>query len=201
MSEPTKPGDDFGARVAAAYATDGAAVDLGRGMLGGSVHPDAVVRIPAAMCNRHGLIAGATGTGKTVTLQLMAEQLSALGVPVFTADIKGDLTGLVGAGQAGERVQQRIDELGISWTPAGAPVTFLSLGGLGPGVPVRATVSAFGPQLMAKVLGANATQTSSLALVFHHADAAGLPLLDLVDLRAVLQHLTSDEGKAELKGI
>ena len=190
---------DFGSRIAAGYAAQGPVVELGRGMLAGAVVPEAVVQVSASMLNRHGLIAGATGTGKTVTLQLMAEQLSALGVPVFTADIKGDLTGLVRRGEANPRVQQRVDELGISWTPSGSPVTFLSLGGLGPGVPVRATVSSFGPQLLAKVLGANATQTSSLALVFHYADAAGLPLLDLVDLRAVLLHLTSDEGKAELK--
>src|SRR5205085_11933306 len=91
--------------------------------------------------------------------------------------------------------------LAVEWTPAGNPVSFLSLGGLGPGVPVRAAVSAFGPQMMAKVLGANATQTSSLSLVFRYADDSGLALLDLDDLREVLKFLTSDEGKAELEGI
>ena len=90
------------------------------------------------MCNRHGLIAGATGTGKTVTLQLLAEQLSAQGVPVFTADIKGDLSGLVKAAQPGTKVQARIDELQLAYTPSGAPVQFWALGGQGPGVPVRA---------------------------------------------------------------
>ena len=193
--------DDFPSRIAAAYATDGAALELGRGMHDGTVHPDAVVQVPAAMCNRHGLIAGATGTGKTKTLQLMAEQLSALGVPVFAADVKGDLSGLSRAGQPSEAVTGRAGELAIQWAPSGFPVTFLSLGGLGPGVPVRATVSAFGPQLLAKVMDANETQASSLSLVFRYADDNGLALLDLADLREVLRFLDSDEGKDELKDI
>ncbi|HVM04191.1 MAG TPA: helicase HerA-like domain-containing protein [Acidimicrobiales bacterium] len=197
MADP----EEFAARITAAYATEGAAVQLGRGMLGGATLPAAVVQLPAAMCNRHGLIAGATGTGKTKTLQLLAEQLSALGVPVFAADVKGDLTGLTRPGEASERVTARAADLGVEFAPAGHPVTFLSLGGLGPGVPVRATVSSFGPRLMAKVLGANETQASSLSLVFHYADTAGLALLDLSDLRAVLVHLTSDEGKKDLAGI
>jgi uncharacterized protein len=192
---------EFGARVAEAYATDGAAVSLGRGMLGGAVVTDAVVQVPASMCNRHGLIAGATGTGKTKTLQLMAEQLSAMGVSVFAADVKGDLSGLLKPGEPNDKVTARANELGVDWTPAGHPVSFLSLGGLGSGVPVRAAVSSFGPQLMSKVLGANETQSSSLSLVFDYADKAGLALVDLDDLRAVLQYLTSGDGKAELQGI
>jgi uncharacterized protein len=193
------PSKDFATRISSAYATAGAAIDLGRGVVEDELDPEAVVRLPAAMANRHGLIAGATGTGKTKTLQLLTEQLSAIGVPVFAADVKGDLTGLTQPGAADDRVQQRVTELGIEWTPAGNPVTFLSLGGIGPGVPVRATVSSFGPQLLGKVLGANQTQTSSLSLVFAYADAADLPLVDLEDLRAVLMHLTSAEGKADLK--
>jgi DNA helicase HerA-like ATPase len=193
--------NDFGVRIAAAYAAEGKALELGRGMLDGTTHTDAVVQLPAAMLNRHGLIAGATGTGKTKTLQLMAEQLSAMGVPVFAADIKGDLTGLSKPGEVNERVASRVEELGVEWSAAGAQATFFSLGGLGPGVPIRATVSAFGPQLMAKVLGANDTQTSSLSLVFRYADDNGLALLDLDDLREVLKFLSSDEGKDELKGI
>ena len=192
---------DFEARIAAAYSTDGAAIDLGRAMLGGEVHTGAVVQVPAAMLNRHGLIAGATGTGKTKTLQLLAEQLSRIGVPVFAADMKGDLAGLTKPGEASERVSTRVDDMGIEWSPAGSPVEFLSLGGLGPGIPLRATVSSFGPTLMAKVLGANETQESSLSLVFRYADERGLALLDLDDLREVLKFLTSDDGKAELKEI
>jgi hypothetical protein len=193
--------ESFETRIAQAYNTKGAAIDLGRGIHEGDVFPDAIVQVPTAMCNRHGLIAGATGTGKTKTLQLMAEQLSALGVPVFAADIKGDLSGLSHPGEANDKVNERVSQLGIQWKPSGYPVTFLSLGGLGPGVPVRAAVSSFGSQLLSKVLGANETQTSSLALVFAYADQAGLPLLDLNDLRAVLQFLTGDEGKEQLKGI
>ncbi|MEO6627223.1 MAG: helicase HerA-like domain-containing protein [Aquihabitans sp.] len=193
--------DDFASRIAAAYASEGAALELGRAMLGGTVQKDAVVQVPAAMCNRHGLIAGATGTGKTKTLQLMAEQLSAMGVPVFAADVKGDLSGLSRPGEQSDRVTGRAGDLGIEWSPNGFPVTFLSLGGIGPGVPVRATVSAFGPQLLAKVMDANETQASSLSLVFRYADEQGLALLDLVDLREVLKFLDSDDGKDQLKAI
>ena len=192
----------FGARITEAYATAGPVVELGKGMLDGATDPTAVVQMPVAMLNRHGLIAGATGTGKTKTLQLMAEQLSALGIPVFAADMKGDLAGLAQPAPADdERINSRVAELEAEWSPAGTPVSFLSLGGLGAGIPVRATVSAFGPQLLAKVLDANETQASSLSLVFRYADDQGLALLDLDDLREVLKYLTSDDGKADLEGV
>jgi len=197
----SKKTDDFASRIAAAYAAEGAALGLGRGMHGGAVAPEAVVQVPAAMVTRHGLIAGATGTGKTKTLQLMAEQLSAMGVPVFAADVKGDLSGLSRPGEEGDSVRRRVNELGVEWSPSGFPVEFLSLGGIGPGLPVRATISAFGPQLLAKVVEANETQASSLSLVFRYADENGLALLDLADLREVLRYLDSDAGKDELKQI
>jgi DNA helicase HerA-like ATPase len=192
---------DFAETIATAYAAEGASLDLGRGVHDGAVVPEAVVKLPLRMVNRHGLVAGATGTGKTKTLQGTAEQLSAAGVPVFVSDVKGDLSGIAAPGQAGSAAEKRAAELGESFSPAGFPVEFLSLGGIGPGVPVRATVSDFGPQLLAKVLEANETQEQSLALVFHYADEKGLPLLDLSDLRALLTFLNSDEGKAELAGI
>jgi hypothetical protein len=192
---------DFGAAIAAAYATDGAALDLGRGVHDGAVVTEAVVRVPLATLNRHGLIAGATGTGKTKTLQRLAEGLSAAGVPVFVADVKGDVSGLAAPAEQGGPAEKRMADLGLPFAPQAFPVEFLSLGGIGPGVPVRATVSDFGPQLLAKVLGANETQESSLGLVFHYADEKGLPLLDLADLRALLTFLDSDAGKAELEGI
>ncbi|MGI8792949.1 MAG: helicase HerA-like domain-containing protein [Acidimicrobiales bacterium] len=192
---------DFVERIAAAYSADGPALELGSAKLDGEVYAEAQVRIPASMCNRHGLIAGATGTGKTVTLQVMAEQLSSIGVPVFAADMKGDLSGLTKEGKPHPKIDERAQQLNIEWNPRGYPVSFLSLGGIGPGVPVRATVSSFGPQLMAKVLGANDVQTSSLSLVFRYADDNNLGLLDLDDLREVLKFLSSDEGKAELKDI
>jgi uncharacterized protein len=192
---------DFKDTIAAAYKADGPVVELGRGVHDGKVEHDAVVQVPLAMMNRHGLVAGATGTGKTKTLQLMAEQLSAQGVPVFVADVKGDVSGLAVAGEAGAVAEKRMTDLGLPFQPAGFPVEFLSLGGIGPGVPVRATVSDFGPRLLAKVLKANDTQEQSLELVFHYADSKSLPLLDLADLRALLTFLESDEGKAELEGI
>jgi DNA helicase HerA-like ATPase len=192
-------GADAAAKIATGYATTGAALDLGSVVVGGAVHPEAQVRVPLSMLNRHGLIAGATGTGKTKTLQMLAEQLCGAGVPVVVADVKGDLTGLAQAGAVNDRLTQRATDTGDkAWTPTAFPVEFLALGGIGTGVPVRATITSFGPTLLAKVLGLNDTQESSLGLVFHFADQAGLPLLDLKDLRAVIQFLTSDEGKPEL---
>ena len=191
----------FGSEIAAAYTTKGGAIELGAGMLAGALVTEAAVRLPLASMNRHGLIAGATGTGKTRTLQLIAEQLSAARVAVFTADVKGDVSGMAVPGSNDGPAKKRSTELGLQFTPTGFPVEYLSLGGIGPGVPVRATVSDFGPLLLAKVLGSNATQEQSLALVFHYADEKGLPLLDLSDLRALLTFLDSDAGRVELKGI
>src|SRR3954447_1709765 len=145
---------DAAARIAEAYRTAEGAVGLGAVVVDGQAHPDAQVRLPLAMLNRHGLVAGATGTGKTKTLQLLAEQLSAAGVPTFLADIKGDLSGLAAPGQASDRSTRRAAEIGAAgWAPAGAPVEFLTLGDDGRGAPVRATVTSFGPVLLSKVLG------------------------------------------------
>ena len=191
----------FATDVAAAYAVDGPVVELGRGVHDGALAREAVVQVPLAMMNRHGLVAGATGTGKTKTLQVVAEQLSAHGVPVVVADVKGDVSGMAAPGDPAGGAGKRAAELGMAYEPASFPVEFLSLGGLGPGVPIRATVSDFGPQLLGKVLGANETQEQSLQLVFHYADEKGLPLLDLSDLRALLTFLDSDAGKGELEGI
>ena len=199
--DPATPVDPTAASIAAGYAFDGPALELGSVLHGGRPHPGARVRLPLAMANRHGLIAGATGTGKTKTLQLMAEQLSAAGVPVVLADVKGDLTGLSRPGEPGDRTTRRAADTGDDWTPTASPVEFLALGGLGTGVPVRATLTSFGPLLLSKVLDLNATQESSLGLVFHHADATGLPLLDLKDLRALISWLTSDAGKPELAAL
>ena len=187
--------------LAQAYAVEGPALELGAVVLDGQATPEARVRMPLSMLNRHGLVAGATGTGKTKTLQLMAEQMSAAGIPVFLADVKGDVAGLGAPGVDGERVRSRAAETGTAWTPTAFPVELLALGGLGEGVPVRATITSFGPVLLSKVLGLNDTQESSLGLVFHFADTAGLPLLDLKDLRAVITHLTSAEGKQELAAL
>ena len=184
-----------GARAAFGYS--GAAITLGAVTHKGEAHPEPLVRIPLGMLNRHGLIAGATGTGKTKTLQLIAEQLSAQGVPVFVSDIKGDLSGLGMPGAHNDKITQRAAATGYAWNPTAYPVEFLSLTGQS-GAQLRATVSSFGPLLLAKVLGLNETQKSVLALVFKYADDNGLALLDFSDLRALLQYLT-EQGAAELK--
>jgi DNA helicase HerA-like ATPase len=142
-----------------------------------------------ALANRHGLVTGATGTGKTVTLQRMAEQFSAIGVPVFLADAKGDLSGLGAAGVASDKLAQRLTQLGVSdWMPQANPVAFWDVFGEA-GHPVRATVSDMGPLLLARLLGLNDTQEGVLQLVFKIADDEGLLLLDLKDLRAMVQHV------------
>ncbi|WP_458686743.1 helicase HerA-like domain-containing protein [Nocardia tengchongensis] len=188
--------------IAAGYAMEGLALELGTVIVGGTVHPDARVRIPMKTMNRHGLVAGATGTGKTKTVQGIAEQLSAAGVPVVVADIKGDLSGLSQPGQSNEKLLTRAQETGDpDWKPQGFPCEFVSLGTGGIGVPIRATITSFGPILLSKALGLNETQESTLGLIFHWSDQQGLALLDLKDLRAVIQYLTSPEGKEDLKGI
>ncbi|MDI6943909.1 DUF853 family protein [Microbacterium barkeri] len=187
-------------RIVDGYAFEGETLDIGA-LVNGEPLADAQIRIPLAMLNRHGLVAGATGTGKTRTLQGLAEQLAAKGVPVFAADIKGDLTGMATPGEPSDKLLARTKGIGQDWKPEAAAVEYFALGGIGTGVPVRATVTGFGPLLLSKVLGLNDTQESSLGLVFHYADEKGLPLVDLADLRAVLQYLTSDEGKSELKGL
>lgn len=192
--------DEAVAAIRAGYSFDAPALELGA-LVNGEALADVPVRIPIAMTNRHGLVAGATGTGKTKTLQVMLEQLSAAGVPVFAADIKGDLSGVATAGTGSEKLLARTESIGQDWQPVSSPVEYFSLGGRGVGVPIRATVSSFGPLLLAKVLGLNETQESSLSLVFHYADQQGLALVGLEDLRAVLQFLTSDEGKSELANI
>lgn len=183
------------------YASEAPCLELGAALDEDGPHTDAPVRVPLSTLNRHGLVAGATGTGKTKTLQALAEQLSAQGVPVFLTDVKGDLSGISQPGEENPKVAQRAESVGQQWTPTASPTEFYSLGGQGKGVPIRATVTSFGPTLMSKVLGLNATQESSLGLVFHWADSKGYALLDLKDLREVIVHLTSPEGKEELAEI
>jgi DNA helicase HerA-like ATPase len=203
------PADDAGRRpmslefhqaMTEAYALDSPAIHLGAPLDAGETLADVRVQVALAMLNRHGLVAGATGTGKTKTLQLMAGQLSRAGVPVFIADVKGDLTGMAIPGDVGDaRIAERAAQVGITYEPFAHPVDLLSLSGQ-LGAPVRATVSSFGPLLLARVLDLNATQTSVLSLVFAYCDDHDLPLLDLADLRTALLYLGSDEGKAVLDG-
>jgi len=190
--------DPFHDAIAAGYALSEPAVTLGSAMHDGTLVNDVRVQVALSMLNRHGLVAGATGTGKTKTLQLIAGQLSKAGVPVFIADIKGDLTGLAAPGNATDpKVLQRASDLGMTFQPSGHPVEFLSLSGR-LGAQVRATVHSFGPLLLGKVLNLNDTQTSILSIVFKYCDDNQLPLLDLADLRTTLNFLGSDDGKAAL---
>src|SRR6476660_2656376 len=181
--------------MTAGYALSEPSVILGSAMQDGELFNDTRVGVALSMMNRHGLVAGATGTGKTKTLQLLAGQLSKAGVPVFVADIKGDLTGLAAPGDAtNPKVVERVASLGWTFQAAGHPVEFLSLTGK-LGAQVRATVHSFGPLLLGKVLDLNETQTSILSLIFKYCDDNSLPLLDLKDLATTLKFLSSDEGK------
>lgn len=184
------------ARAAFPAAGAGGAVTLGAVVAGAECQPEPLVSIPLHMMNRHGLIAGATGTGKTKTLQVLAEQLCAAGVPVFVSDVKGDLGGLAVPGTPGPRIEERARQTGATWKAAGVPVELLSLSGA-LGAQLRATVSSFGPMALAKVLDLNDTQTSVLAMVFKFCDDRSLPLLDFADLRTVLQYLAG-EGAGQL---
>ncbi len=191
--------DAFRTEMTDGYAFDEPCLVLGRPLLGDELVLDASVQLPLSMVNRHGLVAGATGTGKTKTLQILAGQLSDAGVPVFISDVKGDLTGISQPGDAGAaRIRDRVEQLGVAYEPHGHPVELLSLSGA-IGAQVRATVSSFGPILLGKVLDLNKTQVSVLTLVFAYCDDQRMPLLDLADLRTTLKFLSSDEGKPALE--
>ncbi len=191
---------DFAADLAAGYGFEGPAVHLGRPFVDPAAPVTAVdVRIPLNLMNRHGLIAGATGTGKTKTLQLIAEQISAAGSPVFAADMKGDLAGIAQPGAPNDKITERVDGLKCKWEPAGAPVEIVSLTG-DDGVPLRASLTQFGATLLSKVLSLNETQESSLSLVFRYCEDKGLALIELEDLRAALAYLIGP-GKADLANL
>ena len=194
----------FASGIKAAYSWDVPAVTIGTLIEDGARVPGVSAKMPLPMFNRHLLVAGATGTGKTRTLQLLAEGLSANGSSVLLCDVKGDLTGLAEAGASSEKLLSRTAANGQAWAPSSFPIELLSLGGVDaqfPGVPVRAEVSDFGPILLARALSLNTTQEQALQLIFAWADGQGLELVDLPDLRAVISFLTSDEGKEELATI
>jgi len=179
------------------YTFKGPSIPLGLAMLDGKAVPGAAVNIPLRTMNRHGLIAGATGTGKTKTLQLIAEALSDASVPVLLMDIKGDLSGIAAAGTENDKIRERYQVLERTYQPAAYPVELLSLSGE-PGVRLRATVSEFGPVLLSKVLDLNDTQSGLMAMLFKYCDDKGLPLLDLKDLTKMLQY-AGDQGREEIE--
>jgi DNA helicase HerA-like ATPase len=194
---PNSSADNFVAAVKAGYTFKGESILLGVGMLDGQAVPGASVYLPLRTMNRHGLIAGATGTGKTKTLQMISEALSDASIPVLLMDIKGDLSGLAAAGTANDKINERYKLIGTDYKPTAYPVEFLSLS-KEKGVRLRATVSEFGPVLLSRILGLNDTQESVVALVFKFCDDNKLPLLDLKDFIKVLQYV-SNEGKAEIE--
>ena len=203
-SSPSGDLSAFATQIQAAYSWDVPAITIGTLIDGGARVPGVSAAMPVPMFNRHLLVAGATGTGKTRTLQLLAEGLSAAGSSVLLCDVKGDLTGLGEAGASSEKLLARTAANGQEWVSSSFPIELLSLGGADsqfPGVPVRAEVSDFGPILLARALSLNTTQEQALQLIFAWADGQGLELVDLPDLRAVISFLTSDEGKDELATI
>ncbi|MGZ8545316.1 MAG: helicase HerA-like domain-containing protein, partial [Flavisolibacter sp.] len=189
--------EKFQSIVNAGYSFKGESIKIGRAMLDGAVVGQADILLPLKTLNRHGLIAGATGTGKTKTLQVISEGLSDASIPVLLLDIKGDLSGIARAGEVNEKLSERARLLEIDYAPKGYPVELLSLSS-GDGIRLRATVSEFGPVLLSKILGLNDTQGGVVALVFKYCDDNRLPLLDLKDFIRVLQFI-SNEGKKELE--
>ena len=179
------------------YSFKGESVKIGCAVLNGEVVAEAGINLPLKTMNRHGLIAGATGTGKTKTLQMISEFLSDNSVPVLLMDIKGDLSGIAVEGTANDKVKDRYAKLSMEYKPALFPAELMTLTGQ-KGVHLKATVSEFGPVLLSKILGLNDTQGGVVAMIFKYCDDTKLPLLDLKDFIKVLQYI-GDEGKAEIE--
>jgi DNA helicase HerA-like ATPase len=189
--------DQFIEAISTAYTFDSDHITLGTAVYEGEIFPQAQVRIPMKMMNRHGLIAGATGTGKTKTMQMLAEQLSKNSIPVLLMDIKGDLSGIATAGTNNPKIEERYAKMGMTWASEANPTELMTLSG-GKGVQLRATVTEFGPVLFSKILGLNDTQSGAVALVFKYCDDKKLPLVDLKDFKKTLQFI-SNEGKEEVQ--
>lgn len=189
--------DEFSKHIADGYACKGEHIVLGAAMLNGEALSDALVKIPLKTMNRHGLIAGATGTGKTKTLQVLSEQLSSNGVPVLLMDVKGDLSGIAMPGEVKPFITERHTKINIPYSTKGFPVELLTISQQN-GVRLRATVSEFGPVLFSRILDLNDTQAGIMAIIFKYCDDRKMPLLDLKDIKKVIQYIT-DEGKTEIE--
>jgi uncharacterized protein len=190
--------EKFVEAITKAYTTSLPSIYLGAGVLQGEIIADAKVNLALRMMNRHGLVTGATGSGKTRTLQLMAEQLSAAGVPVFMPDMKGDLSGMAKEGAVNDKINERTAALGINYSPSGFPVELYSLSGK-LGAQMRATVTEFGPVLLSKILELNEVQSGVLSVIFKYADDKNLPIVDFSDLKKVLNYLSEGAGAQEIK--
>jgi len=189
--------DDFIRHINEGYACKGESIILGGAILDGEALPDAQVKVPLKTINRHGLIAGATGTGKTKTLQVLSEQLSENGVPVLVMDVKGDLSGLAMPGEEKPFITERHAKINLPYSVKGFPVELLTLSDQN-GVRLRATVSEFGPVLFSRILDLNDTQAGIVSIIFKYCDDNQMPLLDLKDVKKVIQFLT-EEGKEDLE--
>jgi len=189
--------EEFYDHIEKGYTTKGDFITMGAAMLEGETITNALVKIPLKTLNRHGLIAGATGTGKTKTLQVLAENLSEKGIPVLLMDLKGDLSGLAQPSLGHPKIDERHEKIGIPFSPQKFPVEILSLSEQ-EGVKLRATVSEFGPVLLSRILDLSETQEGIVAVVFKYCDDHKLPLLDLKDFKKVLQYATG-EGKKEFE--
>lgn len=189
--------EEFTEAIEKGYAMKGDYITLGAGMLDGTTITNAHVRIPLKTLNRHGLIAGATGTGKTKTLQVLAENLSDKGIPVLLMDLKGDLSGIAQAASTNPKIEERHQMIGLPFQGKGFPVEIMTISEQG-GVRLRATVSEFGPILLSRILDLSEVQEGIMAVVFKYCDDNKLPLLDLEDLKMVLKYATG-EGKDEFQ--
>ncbi|GGE01126.1 helicase HerA-like domain-containing protein [Planktosalinus lacus] len=192
---PTK--EEFFNHITSGYATKGDFITMGSAMLNGETMTDAFVKIPLKTLNRHGLIAGATGTGKSKTLQILSENLSEKGVPVLLMDIKGDLSGVAQPGEKKPFITERHQKIGLPYQTKTFPVELLSLSEE-KGARLRATVSEFGPVLLSRILELSDVQSGILSVLFKYCDDHHLPLLDLNDLKKILQYSTN-EGKEEIE--
>jgi uncharacterized protein len=190
--------DKFIESITKSYTHSGSSIYLGAGVLQGEIVPEAKVNLSLRMMNRHGLVTGATGSGKTRTLQLIAEALSAAGVPVFMPDMKGDISGMAKEGAVNDKIAERAKILGLNHQPTGFPMELYSLSGK-LGAQMRATVTEFGPVLLSKILELNDVQSGVLMVIFKYADDKDLPIVDINDLKKVLNYLSEGAGAAEIK--
>ena len=187
---------DFSNYINEGYGSKGESIVLGGAILNGEAVADTFVKVPLKTLNRHGLIAGATGTGKTKTIQVLSEQLSSFGIPVLMMDIKGDFSGIAKEGEEKPFITERHAKINIPYTTGSFPVELMSLSQQN-GVRLRATVTEFGPVLFSRILDLNDTQTGVVSVIFKYCDDNKMPLLDLKDIKKVLNYIT-EEGKEEI---
>lgn len=187
--------EQFSEKTTQGYTFKGDYITIGGAMFNGEAIANLPINIPLKTLNRHGLIAGATGTGKTKTIQVLSEQLSNKGIPVLMMDIKGDFSGIAQAGESNDFIEERHAKMNLPFNPKAFPVELLTISKQN-GVRLRATISEFGPVLLSRILDLNDTQSGIMALIFKFCDDQKLPLLDLKDLKKVIQYITNEDKEA-----